>query len=84
VQNGKREYLPPRGEARSYGKRTRVPSGQWNQLRVTAAGNLFNVYLNGERLFEVEDSTFTSDGKVGVWTKGDSVTYFDDLEVKKR
>ena len=45
------------------------------------AGSLFGVYLNGEKLFEVEDSTFPDAGKVGLWTKADSVTYFDDLEV---
>ena len=60
------------------------PTAQWSLLRVTAAGKLFNVYLNGEKLFEAEDSTFTDGGKVGVWTKGDSVTYFDDLEIKKK
>jgi hypothetical protein len=48
---------------------------------VTAKGNLFTVYLNGEKLYEVEDSTFTEAGKVGLWTKADSVTYFDDLKV---
>jgi hypothetical protein len=38
-------------------------------------------YLNGQKLFEVEDGTFTAGGKVGVWTKADSVTYFDDLKL---
>lgn len=84
VLNGKREDLPLKGEGRTYGKKTKVPSGQWNTLRVTAAGNLFTVFLNGEKLYEVEDSTFTDTGKVGLWTKADSVTYFDDLEVKTR
>ena len=31
------------------------------------------------QLFEVEDSTFSKPGKVGLWTKADSVTYFDDF-----
>jgi hypothetical protein len=84
VLNGKREFLPPNGEGRSYGKKARVPSGQWQALRVTAAGSLFAVYLNGEKLFEVEDSTFPGAGKVGLWTKADSVTYFDDLEIKAK
>jgi hypothetical protein len=38
--------------------------------------------MNGEKLFEVDDSTFTQAGKVGLWTKADSVTYFDDLEFR--
>src|SRR5215204_390341 len=81
VQGGKRTDLPLKGEGRTYGKKTPVPSGQWSTLRVVAIGPRFEVYANGNRLYEVEDSTFTRAGKVGVWTKADSVTYFDDLAV---
>jgi Domain of Unknown Function (DUF1080) len=81
VQNGKREDLPLKEEGRTYGKKTTVPGNQWSELRVTAKGNLFAVYLNGRKLYEVEDGTFADAGKIGVWTKADSVTYFDDLKV---
>ncbi len=81
VQNGKRTDLPLKGEGRTYGKKTSVPSGQWSELRVIATGNLFEVFLNTQKLYEVEDSTFTGAGKVGLWTKADSVTHFDDLRV---
>ena len=81
VQSGKRTDLPVKGEGRTYGKKASVPSGQWNELRVTAAGNLFEVYLNNRKLYEVEDNTFPEGGKVGLWTKADSVTHFDDLRV---
>jgi hypothetical protein len=81
VQNGKREDLPLKGEGRTYGKKAAVPKNQWSELRVTAKGNLFTVWLNGQKLYEVEDGTFTDAGKVGLWTKADSVTYFDDLKV---
>ncbi|MGH9768076.1 MAG: family 16 glycoside hydrolase [Blastocatellia bacterium] len=81
VQNGKREDLPVKGEGRTYGKKATVPKNQWSELRVTAKGNLFTVWLNGQKLYEVEDATFTEAGKVGLWTKADSVTYFDDLKV---
>lgn len=84
IQNGKREDLPLKGEGRTYGKTAKVPPMQWNTLRVTTAGNLFTVYLNGAKLYEVEDATFPDAGKVGLWTKADSVTYFDDLEVKTK
>jgi hypothetical protein len=53
-------------------------------MGVTVRGPLFTVSLNGQGLYEVEDATFTSAGKVGVWTKADSVTYFDDLTVVTR
>lgn len=81
VENGKRTDLPLKGEGRTYGKKADVPSGQWSTLRVVATGPRFEVHFNGAKLYEVEDTTFTQAGKVGVWTKADSVTNFDDLTV---
>ena len=81
VENGQRVDLPVKGEGRTYGKRAEVPSGQWSTLRVVANGRLFEVYFNATKLYEVEDATFAQPGKVGVWTKADSVTQFDDLTV---
>jgi hypothetical protein len=81
VEKGTRTDLPVKGEGRTYGKKAQVPSGQWSTLRVVAAGPRFDVYLNGTKLYEVEDSTFSQAGKVGVWTKADSVTQFDDLTI---
>ena len=46
-------------------------------------GNLFTVSLGGEKLFEVEDSTFARAAKTGFWTKSDSVIYFDDFQVSE-
>jgi hypothetical protein len=81
VQNGKRTDLPLKGAGRTYGKKSEVPAGQWSTLRVVANGPSFEVSLNGTKLYEVEDTTFRQAGKVGVWTKADSVTQFDDLTV---
>jgi 3-keto-disaccharide hydrolase len=81
VENSKRTDLPVKGEGRTYGKKARVPSGQWSMLRVVASGPLFEVHFNGTKLYDVEDTTFKQPGKVGVWTKADSVTQFDDLTI---
>ncbi|MBX3295853.1 MAG: DUF1080 domain-containing protein [Acidobacteria bacterium] len=81
VENGKRTDLPVKGEGRTYGKRASVPANQWSELRVVQTGNLAEVYVNGAKLFEVEDETFREAGKIGLWTKADSVTHFDDLKV---
>jgi hypothetical protein len=81
VEKGKRTDLPLKGEGRTYGKKAEVPTGAWSELKVAAAGNLFAVSINGKKLYEVEDTTFPDAGKVGVWTKADSVTRFDDLKV---
>ena len=81
VEGGKRTDLPLKDKGRTYGMKDKVPSGQWSTLRVLAQGNLFEVYNNGKKLYEVEDSTFTEAGKVGLWTKADSIIYFDDLQI---
>jgi len=81
VEKGKRSSLDPVGSPGAYGKKTPVTSGQWSTLRVAARGSRFEVFLNGEKLFAVEDPTFPGAGHVGVWTKADSVTRFDDLDL---
>lgn len=81
VENGKRSDLPVKGAGRSYGVDADVPDQGWGELRVTARGPLFEVYLGERKLFEVEDHTFTDSGRIGVWTKADSVTRFDDLRI---
>jgi hypothetical protein len=81
VQNGQRTPLAPKGTpAGTYGVNRKVPPMTWNTLRVTFNGPLFTVYFNGDKLFDVEDSTFQAAGKAGLWTKADSVIHFDDFE----
>jgi len=58
-----------------------VPAGAWSTLAVNVKGSLFEVLLNGSKLYDVEDTTFPDAGKVGLWTKADSVMGFDDLRV---
>jgi len=55
--------------------------GQWHTLRVVAVGDHIQAYLNGQLLLNHRDSRFRS-GQIGLWTKSDSVTAFDDLEIK--
>ena len=68
------------------GKRTekkrakmQVASGAWHKLRVDFSGNRFTVTFDGKKTLEWDDNTFKDAGKVGVWTKADSVTLFDDF-----
>ena len=62
-------------------KRTsvKVASNQWHTLRVDFQGNHFTVTYDGRKAIEWDDTTFNDAGKVGVWTKADSVTSFDDF-----
>jgi len=56
-----------------------VVSGSWHQLQVNAHGDGFVISWDGQKVMEVTDQTFREAGKIGVWTKADSVTAFDDL-----
>jgi len=76
---GKRTSLDIVGRKGGYGVREPVPALTWHTLRVEFTGNLFTVIFNGKKLFDVQDDTFTEAGKVGLWTKADSVTLFDDF-----
>jgi hypothetical protein len=62
-------------------KRTKmkVASNQWHTLRVDFQSNHFTVTFDGTKAIEWDDETFKDAGKVGVWTKADSVTLFDDF-----
>src|SRR6266576_5632829 len=62
-------------------KRTdmKVTTGEWHTLRVDFKGNHFTVSFDGKKAIEWDDETFKDAGKVGVWTKADSVTAFDDF-----
>ena len=53
--------------------------GEWHTIRVVAKGAKIQAYLNGKLTLEHQDATY-KDGWVGLWTKADSVTEFDDLE----
>ena len=56
-----------------------VRLGTWHTLRVEFAGTRIAVSLNGKRCIELDDDRITGSGAVGVWTKADSVTAFDDF-----
>ena len=76
---GKRSVLEIVGRKGGYGVKEKVAPIQWHTLRVDIQGNHFKVTFDDKHLFDVEDGTFADAGKIGVWTKADSVTIFDDF-----
>jgi Domain of Unknown Function (DUF1080) len=56
-----------------------VPPKVWHTLRVEFSGHRISVALNGKTVIELEDSHIPGPGAVGMWTKADSVTAFDDF-----
>ena len=73
VVGGRRQQLA------SFGGK--VASGVWHTLALEARGDKLKVFWEGKPILEETDHTFTEAGKVGVWTKADSVTHFSALTV---
>jgi hypothetical protein len=85
VEAGKRISLAPKGTpSKTYGVKHKVPKQTWSALKVDFDGPKFAVFFDDIKIMEVEDNTFSSAGKTGLWTKADSVTYFDDFQIVKR
>jgi hypothetical protein len=63
------------------GANTKVASDEWHTLELRAEGDRFTVSFDGKQLFTAQDNTFIGAGRVGLWTKADSVTYFDTITI---
>ncbi|MBI5315874.1 MAG: DUF1080 domain-containing protein [Nitrospirae bacterium] len=64
------------------GANVNVPHGEWHSLTLAIKGRHMEVRFDGTLLLKADDRTFEEAGKVGLWTKADSVSYFDDLRVR--
>ncbi len=73
---GKREQLE--------GANVKVSGNEWHTLGLKAEGERFTVTYNGKLLFTTSDSTFKDAGRIALWTKADSVTRFDRIEITTR
>jgi hypothetical protein len=73
VVKGKREQLA--------GADTKVATNTWYTLTLKAEGDRFTVSYDGNELYTANDDTFSEAGKIALWTKADSVTYFDNLTI---
>jgi hypothetical protein len=72
VVNGKREQLKSTDIRHADG---------WHTLRVAMLGNRIECYYDNRKYLDAADDTFKGAGKVGLWTKADAQTYFDDFSV---
>ncbi|MGG5890804.1 hypothetical protein ACLF3G_27305 [Falsiroseomonas sp. HC035] len=59
-----------------------MPRDRWQTLGLAVQGDRFEVSLNGQVVFGATDRTFPGAGRVGFWTKADSLTHFDALEAE--
>jgi hypothetical protein len=74
VKDGKRKELASWSGA--------VKAGAWHDYAFEVRGDRLQVQWAGQQVLDHRDGTFTEAGLVGVWTKADSVSYFDDLSVE--
>jgi len=78
TSGGRAPYPPrPRGNARRHLRRQTKVAGALGHAARRLSGSEFTVVFDGQRLFSVRDGTFAEAGKVGIWSKADSVTEFE-------
>ncbi len=83
LEDNFRIYFVKKGNRKMLASATiKVPAGEWHKLEITHFGNKIKGYIDGKQLLELEDDTFTQAGGVGLWTKADAATAFDDFEVE--
>ena len=64
------------------GSDVKVAGGIWHTLKIELKMSHFTVSFNGQRLFVADDDSVPETGEIGLWTKSDSVTAFDDLNIE--
>jgi len=83
LEDNCRIYHVVDGNRRQFGgQNIKVAKNTWHTLKLDAVGNHFVVTYDGNKVFEGTDDTFKEAGKVGLWTKADSVIEFDDFTVE--
>ncbi len=60
----------------------KVPAGEWHQLKIKHVGDRIECFLDGKKHLDVKDKAIQKAGKVGLWTKADAQTHFDEFKVK--
>ena len=62
----------------------KVAKNTWHSMKLEATGDHFVVWYDGNKVLDAKDQTFKEAGKIGLWTKADSVIEFDDFTVEGR
>lgn len=81
LENNYRVYKVEEGKRTQLGTAEVMRSEGWHTLRVTMTGDHIECFYDGKKYLDVNDGTFKDAGKIGLWTKADAQTHFDDLNV---
>ena len=80
-----RIYHVVKGQRRGFGNHNvKVATNTWHTLKLEAVGDHFTVWFDGQKVLDARNETFKEPGRVGLWTKADSVIQFDDLTIHGR
>jgi hypothetical protein len=83
LENNYRLYHVIKGRRVQFaGANFKVTPNTWHAIKVEARGNEFKCFYDGQLKITARDDTFKGAGKIGLWTKADSVIHFDDLVVE--
>jgi hypothetical protein len=75
-------YVVQKGVRKALGKvPVEADPAEWHELRLVAQGPRFQLFLDDEPVQQIEDTTITGPGMIGLWTKADAATLFDDLSL---
>jgi hypothetical protein len=74
VVNGRRTEIK--------GASAKVASNEWHVLGLKAEDNRFTISFDGKQLYTATDASFANPGRIGLWTKADSVTHFDRIAIR--
>jgi hypothetical protein len=84
LENNVRFYKVEKGERIQLADaKVEVTPRQWHTLEIKAQADTFDIYYDGRPVIHVEDKTFDEPGRAGLWTKADSVTFFDDFKLRQ-
>lgn len=61
----------------------KMTDGKWYNLKIVMKGNNIQCYFNGKPKLQATDNTFKDAGKIGLWTKSDAATWFDELNIQE-
>jgi hypothetical protein len=79
LEDNVRLYRVVKGDRHRFaGANVELTSGVWHELRLVVRGTRFELFFEGRSFYVATDAVFATAGRVKLWTKADSVTWFDD------
>jgi hypothetical protein len=84
LEDNYRVYKVVAGKRTELGRKEglKVKVGEWHKLKVEVTGNKMEGYLDGEKMWEIRDDTYKDAGKVGLWSKADAQSHFDEFKAE--